>query len=130
MLESVQLNFRLSAKMVADMDFVAAKLHIGRNDWLRFRLAELIEKEKAALSSRNSHPFLMDDLSRFKEGIEAAYVKGKISGEEFAQIMNYEPGKLLEELRINEEEANWRGTLALKKYLLNIAEQNTKKPNK
>ena len=46
MKETMQVNIRLSKKLIEDIEYITQNLKVNRNDWLKVKLAELIVKEK------------------------------------------------------------------------------------
>jgi len=81
--ESTQFNINLQTGLVNDLDFITNLLKISRNDWLKFRLAQLIAEEKY---------ILMGNLER-------RYMKGQLSEEEFAGLLESDATGHLSRLR-------------------------------
>lgn len=90
--QTTQFNIRVSKQLVDDMDFIARHLNLGRNDWLKVRLAELIKQEKQAM---------IDEIQNH-------YVHGKIDSEEFKNLLGYNPIPGLKSLRNGAKAASKR----------------------
>ena len=73
--DTTQFNIRLSKALIYDMEFIAENLKISRNDWLKFRLAELIREEKV----------------KIMENIENKFISGLITEEQFKQKAGFKP---------------------------------------
>jgi hypothetical protein len=73
--KTTQFNIRLPKTMVYDMEYIAEHLNISRNDWLKFKIAEMVLKEKLKI------------MNSFEE----RFVKGLISKDEFRKHMGFNP---------------------------------------
>jgi len=98
--ETTQLNLRFSKALIYDMEFIASKLKISRNDWLKVKISELISQEKL----------------KIMETIEDRFIAGKISEEEFSKTMGFKPTEDMKKLRD-------KVRLSAKTYLQDIAKK-------
>ena len=81
--ETEQFNIRVSKALIYDLEFVSQSLRINKSDWVRFKLAEIVQKEKETIIKK----------------IEIKFIDGLISEEEFKQSAGIFPFEGLKELR-------------------------------
>ena len=79
----MQVNIRLSKKLIEDIEYITQNLKVNRNDWLKVKLAELIAKE------------IGNKKSEIVEQAENKFVCGKITEQEFLQRKGFKPTKEL-----------------------------------
>lgn len=87
--ETTQFNIRLSKSLVFDMEYIAQNLNMNRNDWLKYKIAELINEEKAGLMEKTEREFL----------------SGRIDDEIFEKKMGFKPTTQLKQLKKKISEA-------------------------
>ena len=83
----MQVNIRLSKKLIEDIDYITQSLKVNRNDWLKVKLAELISRE------------IGNAKSSVIEQAENKFVCGKITEQEFLQRKGFKPTRELIEQR-------------------------------
>lgn len=109
--ETVQFNLRLSKSLIYDMDFIAKSLKINRNDWLKYKLAQMIKADRDAIISE----------------AERDYVMGRIDGIKFKELIGTEPPQQLWGERERQDRIARISSRGAKKYILDIAEKVEKK---
>lgn len=80
--ETDQFNIRLSKSLLWDLDFIERYTGIQKNDWIRYKLAEAVRKEKESV---------MESLHR-------DYIRGYKSDADFRSLAG-EPSDELKEQR-------------------------------
>ena len=111
---SPQFNFRVSKALLYDLEFVASRYGVEKTDWLRVKLAELIEEEK----------------TRLVEKTESEYLRGLLNDEGFQKRMGFPPPKELQERRQDKEERRQALRRTGERYLrLQIARLAATLPN-
>ena len=90
--ETTQFNIRLPESLIRDMEYIAQHLKMSRNDWLKYKISELIKNEKI----------------KIMEIIERNFVYGRIDNEEFEKKMGYRPNPQLISLKKKVSEAPQR----------------------
>ena len=83
--ETTQFNMRISKSLLWDLDYIAEHRKVNRNDWLRYKIADMISTE----------------VMKIKESAQREYAAGRISEEEFEKRMGFKPPKELKEIREN-----------------------------
>jgi|GEM_PF-2004050 hypothetical protein len=76
---TVQMNMRLSEKLISDIDFVAQILGVTRSEWLKVKFAEFVKEQKEILL----------------EELEMKFVREQITETEFKKKAGYAPTKAM-----------------------------------
>ncbi len=105
--ETTQFNIRLPKALLYDMEYIAQNLKISRNDWLKFKIAELVSNEKLKLM----------------ENIERQFIRGTITELEFKEKAGFSPTKEMLDLKRTYTAAARKGTLAAEKYVRDIVKE-------
>jgi len=80
---TTQFNMRISKSLLWDLDYIAEHRKVNRNDWLRYKIAEIISTE----------------VMKIKEAAQREYAAGRISAQEYEKKMGFKPPKELENIR-------------------------------
>ena len=80
--ETDQFNIRIPKALLYDLEFVSQNLKISKNDWVRYKIAEAVQKEKEIIINKAE--------TRFTEGLA--------SENEFKQLTGVYPSDGLKEL--------------------------------
>ena len=80
---TTQFNMRISKSLLWDSDYIAEHRKVNRNDWLRYKIAEIISTE----------------VMKIKEAAQREYAAGRISAQEYEKKMGFKPPKELENIR-------------------------------
>lgn len=106
--ETTQFNLRLPRGMIHDMDFISNAFNLSRNDWLKYKLAQMIASEK----------------ERILEKAEHKYILGQISDEQYKKLVGFFPNENLKELRQKEQKAIEQGKLSASRYIYDLAKRS------
>jgi len=83
MADTAQLNLRLSKDLLADLNLISEHLHVGKTEWLKVKIAEVISKERAIVLFE----------------IDERYVKGSLDDREYQNITGMVPSSAMKEKR-------------------------------
>ena len=82
-MDTNQFNMRVSKSLLFDLEFISRATGLSKNDWVRYRLAEIIKSGK-------------EDLLTV---LEKDFIKGRKSAAEFKEIAGFFPGNELHSQR-------------------------------
>lgn len=82
-MDTDQLNIRLSKSIIFDLEFVSRAMGISKTDWVRYNLAETLQKDK----------------ERFLFQLEVDFINGRKSAAEFKEIAGFLPNASLQARR-------------------------------
>lgn len=68
-MDTRQFNFRISKGILFDLEFISRVTELDKGEWVRYKLAEAIRKEKEKLISELEKNFVQCriDIKKFKE---------------------------------------------------------------
>ena len=87
-MQTEQINFRASKKLIKDIDIVSGLLKINRSEWIKTRLAEEAHKEKKRL--------LMELSTLYAKGMITKQSVEEVVGKEIADEMEFIKKKALQ----------------------------------
>ena len=94
-METEQLNIRVSAELVHDLDLVSGLLKINRSEWIKTKLAEEAQREKNRL--------LMELSTLYAKGLITKQHVEELVGTEIADEMEFLKRKSIESIRRGRE---------------------------
>lgn len=83
MTDTNQFNMRVSKSLLFDLEFISRATGLSKNDWVRYKLSEIIKSGKEELLTV----------------LEKDFVKGRKSADEFKEIAGFIPGRELHSQR-------------------------------
>lgn len=106
--KNLQVNIRISERLLKDIEFIANLLHVDRSEWIRVEIA------KSVLQILNKKKTIHFRTARER------YVKGEIDNKHYARIVGYEPPLELINERKKEVQTIKIATQKTKEHFKNI----------
>ena len=103
--KSVQVNIRMSEKLLADLDFISELFHVDRSEWMRIEIAKVVQN---TLKSKQRVSF---------KPANKRFIAGEIDKDDFKRIVGFLPPKELLKEKMKQEELNKQGTEKTRKFL-------------
>ena len=117
--DTTQVNLRLPKQLLEKIEFITDSLKVNRNDWIKVKLAEMINNG------------LEWEMFRMVEYAEDKYIRGVIDDKEFKKRKGFEPTKEMnkkrEEYKEKSERLNGHNTDFAKRYLEDAKKEVMKK---
>ena len=103
--KNVQVNIRISEKLLSDLNFISELFHIDRSEWMRMEIAKAVQNTLKSKENVNFKP------------ADKRFIAGEIDKDDFKRIVGFLPPKELLEEKKRQQELNKQGTEKTKKFL-------------
>lgn len=110
--KNVQVNIRISEKLLSDLNFISELFHVDRSEWMRIEIAKAVHSTLKSKESVNFKP------------ADKRFIAGEINNEDFKRIVGFKPPKEILEEKKKQEELNKKGTDKTKEYLKSLIKKN------